>query len=175
MKTFFLENLVQCCSSLRTWCRRASGWCPCSSCSTTWGSWSRCRGGGGRRGPGWTPPSRWPSPFQKELVSQILRRLLFIFTVELLGKPVLQFPATYTHRWEKWISLRKLEFFQIWVDFRILWNLKFHFSINFLYSYTNFKMFLFVLPNILFFLLQILAEKGRNQFLMFLLFSSMPP
>ena len=113
----FLENLVQCCSSLRTWCRRASGWCPCSSCSTTWGSWSRCRGGGGRRGPGWTPPSRWPSPFQKEFVSQILRRLLFIFTVELLGKPVLQFPATCTHRWEKWISLRKLEFLEYFSKF----------------------------------------------------------
>ena len=59
---FYLEL---CCFSPRTWCRRASGWCPCSSCSRTWGSWWCCRRGGGRRAPRWTPPFHSLSPFQQ--------------------------------------------------------------------------------------------------------------
>ena len=55
-------NLERCWSCPRTWCKTGGGWCPCSSCSTTWGRWPRCRAARERRGSEWKPlcPSRPP-------------------------------------------------------------------------------------------------------------------
>ena len=65
----FLSNLERCWSCPRTWCRTGGGWCPCSSCSTTWGRWPRCRVARGRRGSEWKPLCHSRPPFWAKVSS----------------------------------------------------------------------------------------------------------
>ena len=64
-----LSNLGRCWSCPRTWCRTGGGWCPCSSCSTTWGRWPHCRGARERRGSEWKPLCHSRPPFWAKVSS----------------------------------------------------------------------------------------------------------
>ena len=93
----FLSNLGRCWSCPRTWCRTGGGWCPCSSCSTTWGRWPRCRATRGRRGSEWKPLCHSRPPFWAKASSV---KPNFLLTVELLDKGLLPLKALKL-TWEK--------------------------------------------------------------------------